>query len=82
MAEERISEPEDTSTEKSQTENQRGKNVTKSKLALLTTRKANQSRDEVLGQGIVALFGKPADGDFLLSCRHSQVGLVRMFPVS
>ena len=35
--------------------------VTKSKLVLLATRQTNKSRGEVLGQGIVTLFGKPAD---------------------
>ena len=40
--------------------NQR-QNVTESKLILLTTQQANKSRDEVLGQGIVTLFRKPAD---------------------
>ena len=33
----------------------------KSKLVLLTERQANKSRDEVLGQGIATLFGKPVD---------------------
>ena len=28
---------------------------------LLTAQQANKSRDELLGQGIVTLFGKPAD---------------------
>ena len=28
---------------------------------LLTAQQANKLRDEVLGQGIVTLFGKPAD---------------------
>ena len=38
-----------------------GKNVTKSKLARLTTGQANKPRDIVLGQGKATLFGKPAD---------------------
>ena len=35
--------------------------VTESKLALLAAQQANKSRDEVLGQGILILFGKPTD---------------------
>ena len=35
--------------------------VTESKLVLLATGHANKLRDEVLGQRIVTLFGKPAD---------------------
>ena len=35
--------------------------VTESKLVLLTAGQTNQLRDEVLGQGIAALFGQPAD---------------------
>ena len=37
--------------------------VTESKLILPTARQANKSRDKLLGQGIVTLFGKPADRD-------------------
>ena len=35
--------------------------ATKSNLILLTAGQANRSREEVLGQGTVTLFGKPAD---------------------
>ena len=35
--------------------------VTESKLLLLATWQANKPGDEVLGKGIVTLFGKPAD---------------------
>ena len=35
--------------------------VTESKLIQLATRQASKSRDELLGPGIVTLFGKPAD---------------------
>lgn len=35
--------------------------VTESKLVLLTAGQTNQLRDEVLGQGMAALFGQPAD---------------------
>ena len=35
--------------------------VTESKLVLLAARRANKLRDELLGQGIETLFGKPAD---------------------
>ena len=35
--------------------------VTQSKVLLLTTWQANKSRDDLLGQGIKALFRKPAD---------------------
>ena len=35
--------------------------VTESKLILLAIPQANKSRDELFGQGIVTLFGKPAD---------------------
>ena len=35
--------------------------VTESKLALLATRQASRSREELLGQGIANLSGKPAD---------------------
>ena len=38
-----------------------GETVTESKLELLTTQQANKSRDELLGQVISTLFGKPAD---------------------
>ena len=37
--------------------------VTESKLVLLTAPQANQLKDEVLGQKIVTLFGKPTDGE-------------------
>ena len=40
-----------------------GLNFTESKVLLLTTRQASKSRDEVLGQGIVTLLGKTADGE-------------------
>ena len=39
------------------------KSVTKSKLVLLTTRQANKSRGELLGQRIVTLSGKLAEQD-------------------
>ena len=35
--------------------------VTESKFILLAAKQVNKSRDELLRQGIVALFGKPAD---------------------
>lgn len=35
--------------------------VTESKLKLLATQQTSKSRDELLGQGLVTLFGKPAD---------------------
>ena len=35
--------------------------VTESKLVLLATGWVNKSRDELMGQGITTLFGKPAD---------------------
>ena len=35
--------------------------VTESRLVLFAARQASKSRDEVLGQGIEALFRKPAD---------------------
>ena len=35
--------------------------VTKPKLVLLATPEANKLQDELLGQGIVTLFGKSAD---------------------
>ena len=38
-----------------------GGNVTESKLMLLTTGQANQSRDELLWQRITTSFRKPAD---------------------
>ena len=34
-----------------------------SKIVLLIAKQANKSRDKLLGQGIVTLFGKPADGE-------------------
>ena len=37
--------------------------VTQSKLVLLTLWQANKSRDKLLGQAIVTLFGKPPDQD-------------------
>ena len=35
--------------------------VTKSKLIRLATKQANKLRDNLLGQGIVTLFGKPGE---------------------
>ena len=35
--------------------------IIKSKFELLAPRQASKSRDKLLGQGIVTLFGKPAD---------------------
>ena len=35
--------------------------VTESELILLATRQANKSRDELVGQGIMTLFGRQAD---------------------
>ena len=47
-----------------------GVDVTESKLVLLAARQANKLRGESLGQGMVTLFGKPADqGDGLVSQR-------------
>ena len=37
--------------------------VTESKLIQLAALQANKPRDELLGQGIATLFGKPADGE-------------------
>ena len=37
--------------------------ITRSKCVLLTAQQTSKSRDGVLGQGIVTLFGKPADGE-------------------
>ena len=38
-----------------------GPHVTKSKLILLAIQQANKLRDQLLGQGIMTLFRKPAD---------------------
>lgn len=37
--------------------------VTKPRLGLLTAQQANKLRDELLGQAVVTLFRKPADGE-------------------
>ena len=51
--------------------------VTESKFILLAAKQVNKSRDELLRQGIVALFGKPADQEEggLLSQRTVLPGL-------
>ena len=44
-------------------QNRIDQSVTESKFILLTAQQANKSRDELVEQGLVTLFGKPADKD-------------------